>query len=110
MDVCAARARSCTVILYVQGEAVQGKRFSVVAEYVLRVLGLDYISDTFVGGPMLRGISGGQKKRLTTGEMLVGCARALVTGFRWFSGNPTAEGCSGPRGLSAKPEKRCEAH
>jgi len=26
-----------------------GKRFSVAAEYVLRVLGLDYISDTFVG-------------------------------------------------------------
>ncbi len=57
-----------------QGEAVAGKRFSVVAEYALRVLGLDYIADTFVGGPMLRGISGGQKKRLTTGEMLVGCA------------------------------------
>ena len=56
----------------IQGEAKTGKRFSVVAEYVLRVLGLDYIADTFVGGPMLRGISGGQKKRLTTGEMLVG--------------------------------------
>jgi hypothetical protein len=69
----------------VQGEAVQGKRFSVVAEYVLRVLGLDYIADTFVGGPMLRGISGGQKKRLTTGEMLVGCARALSSGFSGLS-------------------------
>ena len=61
------------VNMCMQGEAVAGKRFSVVAEYALRVLGLDYIADTFVGGPMLRGISGGQKKRLTTGEMLVGC-------------------------------------
>ena len=32
-----------------QGEARTGKRFTVVAEYVLRVLGLDYIADTFVG-------------------------------------------------------------
>jgi hypothetical protein len=27
-----------------QGEAILGKRFSVVAEYVLKVLGLDYVA------------------------------------------------------------------
>lgn len=31
-----------TVVL--QGEAIMGKRFSVIAEYVLKVLGLDYIA------------------------------------------------------------------
>ena len=33
-----------------QGEAVAGKRFSTVAEYALRVLGLAYIAETYVGG------------------------------------------------------------
>jgi ABC-type multidrug transport system ATPase subunit len=62
---------------FLKGEAILGKRFSVVAEYVLKVLGLDYVADTFVGGPMLRGISGGQKKRLTTGEMLVSPSKVI---------------------------------
>ena len=44
-----------------------------MTEFTLRVLGLDYVADTVVGGSMLRGISGGQKKRVTTGEMIVGC-------------------------------------
>jgi ABC-type multidrug transport system ATPase subunit len=40
-------------------------------------LGLDVCADTMVGNEMLRGISGGQRKRVTTGEMLVGPANAL---------------------------------
>ncbi|KAK6126339.1 hypothetical protein DH2020_039911 [Rehmannia glutinosa] len=44
----------------------------------LRILGLDICPDTIVGDDMRRGISGGQKKRVTTGtEMLVGPAKAL---------------------------------
>lgn len=35
---------------------------------VLQILGLDVCADTLVGDAMLRGISGGQKKRLTTGN------------------------------------------
>jgi len=30
--------------------------------------GLDYCADTLVGNEMVRGISGGQKKRVTTGS------------------------------------------
>jgi hypothetical protein len=33
-----------------QGEAILGKRFSVVAEYVLKVLGLDYVAGGSNGG------------------------------------------------------------
>jgi ABC-type multidrug transport system ATPase subunit len=40
-------------------------------------LGLDKCADTIVGDGMRRGISGGQKKRLTTGEMLVGPSKVL---------------------------------
>lgn len=43
----------------------------------VQILGLEVCADTMVGDEMLRGISGGQRKRLTTGEMLVGPARAL---------------------------------
>ncbi|KAH9666422.1 ABC transporter G family member 40 [Citrus sinensis] len=43
----------------------------------MKILGLDVCADTMVGDEMLRGISGGQKKRVTTGEMMVGPAQAL---------------------------------
>lgn len=36
---------------------------------LLKVLGLDICADTIVGNNMLRGISGGQKKRVTTGNV-----------------------------------------
>ncbi|CAL5339358.1 unnamed protein product [Camellia sinensis] len=45
--------------------------------YLTKILGLDICADTLVGDEMLKGISGGQKKRLTTGELLVGPSRVL---------------------------------
>lgn len=35
----------------------------------LQILGLDVCADTLVGDNMIRGISGGQKKRVTTGGL-----------------------------------------
>ncbi|KAH0932745.1 hypothetical protein HID58_009862 [Brassica napus] len=43
----------------------------------MTILGLDICADIPVGDEMRRGVSGGQMKRLTTGEMLVGPATAL---------------------------------
>ncbi|KAF0905326.1 hypothetical protein E2562_003922 [Oryza meyeriana var. granulata] len=56
---------------------VEGKQNNIVTDLVLKALGLDICADIIVGGPMIRGISGGQKKRVTTGEMLTGPATAL---------------------------------
>ncbi|KAI8024530.1 ABC transporter G family member 32 [Camellia lanceoleosa] len=57
--------------------ALGGQDTSLVLEYILKILGLDICADTLVGDEMLKGISGGQKKRLTTGELLVGPSRVL---------------------------------
>ncbi|XP_041020225.1 pleiotropic drug resistance protein 3-like [Juglans microcarpa x Juglans regia] len=43
----------------------------------MKIIGLDICADTLVGDASRRGISGGQKKRLTTGEMIVGPTKAL---------------------------------
>ena len=51
-------------------EAVWGTRVKV--EVLMRILGLSGCRDTVVGGPLLRGVSGGEKKRVTSAEHLVG--------------------------------------
>lgn len=63
--------------IYMKAAATEGDEANVVTDYTLKVLGLDICADTLVGDEMVRGISGGQKKRVTTGEMLVGPAKAL---------------------------------
>ncbi|XVE96475.1 hypothetical protein REPUB_Repub02eG0225200 [Reevesia pubescens] len=62
---------------FMKATAVAGQETSLVTDYVLKILGMDICADIMVGDEMRRGISGGQKKRLTTGEMLVGPAKAL---------------------------------
>ncbi|EEF30370.1 ATP-binding cassette transporter, putative [Ricinus communis] len=62
---------------FMKATAIAGQEGSLVTDYVLKILGLDICADIMVGDGMRRGISGGQKKRVTTGEMLVGPAKAL---------------------------------
>ncbi|KAL6214464.1 hypothetical protein ACLB2K_013898 [Fragaria x ananassa] len=63
--------------IYMKGIASESQRATFMTNYILKVLGLDGCADTLVGDQLLRGISGGQKKRVTTGEMLVGPSKAL---------------------------------
>ncbi|KAJ8755482.1 hypothetical protein K2173_019280 [Erythroxylum novogranatense] len=63
--------------VFMKAMAAEGEETNVVTDYILKILGLEVCADTMVGDEMLRGISGGQRKRVTTGEMLVGPARAL---------------------------------
>ncbi|OEL28808.1 ABC transporter G family member 43 [Dichanthelium oligosanthes] len=62
---------------FMKATAVEGKETNIVTDITLKVLGLDICADIIVGDEMKRGISGGQKKRVTTGEMLTGPAKAL---------------------------------
>ncbi|KAL1532459.1 ABC transporter G member 32 [Salvia divinorum] len=55
-----------------------GQQTSILVEYIMKILGLDICADTLVGDEMLKGISGGQKKRLTTAELLMGPSRVLL--------------------------------
>ncbi|XP_071709156.1 pleiotropic drug resistance protein 1-like isoform X4 [Rutidosis leptorrhynchoides] len=63
--------------IFMKAASLEGLEASVITEYVIKILGLEVCADTIVGDEMFRGISGGQKKRVTTGEMMVGPARAL---------------------------------
>ncbi|KAJ8423960.1 hypothetical protein Cgig2_008579 [Carnegiea gigantea] len=65
------------VDLFMKATAMEGVESNLIVDYTLRILGLDICRDTLVGDEMQRGISGGQKKRVTTGEMIVGPTKAL---------------------------------
>ncbi|XP_061351458.1 pleiotropic drug resistance protein 3-like isoform X2 [Gastrolobium bilobum] len=62
---------------YMKATSVKGLKSTLQTDYILKILGLDVCADTLVGDHIRRGISGGQKKRLTTGEMMVGPMTAL---------------------------------
>lgn len=44
----------------------------------LQMLGLEGVADTFVGNAAIRGISGGQRKRVTSAEVLAGPQWAIL--------------------------------
>ncbi|KAK3189964.1 hypothetical protein Dsin_029525 [Dipteronia sinensis] len=62
---------------YMKAISVKGLKCTLQTDYILKILGLDICAETMVGDAMRRGISGGQKKRLTTGELIVGPTKAL---------------------------------
>lgn len=70
----------------------KGKDASLQVDSTLGLLGLEGCADTVVGNAMLRGISGGQKKRVTTVRCVVLCvACVLLWGVRsWMSSDAVA--------------------
>ncbi|KAI4379902.1 hypothetical protein MLD38_006141 [Melastoma candidum] len=65
------------VDIYMKAASLAGQETNVITDYIIKILGLEICADTLVGDAMRRGISGGQKKRVTTGEMLVGPVQTL---------------------------------
>ncbi|KAK3003971.1 hypothetical protein RJ639_019567 [Escallonia herrerae] len=63
--------------VFIKAVALGEQNTSLVVEYIMKILGLDICADTLVGDEMRKGISGGQMKRLTTGELLMGASRVL---------------------------------
>ncbi|XP_044946360.1 ABC transporter G family member 41-like isoform X2 [Hordeum vulgare subsp. vulgare] len=62
---------------YMKAISVEGLERSMQTDYIMKIMGLDICADVLVGDAMRRGISGGEKRRLTTGEMIVGPSKAL---------------------------------
>ena len=69
-------------------EALPGAQQSVATEFIIHMLGLDICANTIIGNAMHRGISGGQKKRVTSGDPLW----SVVTPMGAHSGT----GCQAP--------------
>ncbi|KAJ1267717.1 hypothetical protein BS78_07G078800 [Paspalum vaginatum] len=64
--------------MYMKATSIEGLERSMQTDYIMKIMGLDICADIMVGDAMRRGISGGEKKRLTTGEMIVGPSKVLL--------------------------------
>ncbi|KAL0051690.1 hypothetical protein WJX82_000289 [Trebouxia sp. C0006] len=62
---------------FMKAEIRKGKKDSIVTDLVIKLLGLDVCSETLIGNDQIRGVSGGQRKRVTTGELLVSPKKTL---------------------------------
>ena len=70
----------------------------MATEYIIRMLGLEVCADTPVGSAMIRGISGGQRKRVTSGEMLVSAKRVRAESLARWSIAWCSSSCHKPDG------------
>ena len=52
---------------HLQAMAQNDQKNKIIVDLIVKLLGLDVCVDTIVGDQLLRGISGGQKKRVTSG-------------------------------------------
>ncbi|KAJ4900143.1 ABC-2 and Plant PDR ABC-type transporter family protein [Raphanus sativus] len=62
---------------YMKAASIEGSKTNLQTDYILKILGLSFCADTRVGDTSRPGISGGQKRRLTTGETIVGPIKTL---------------------------------
>jgi ABC-type multidrug transport system ATPase subunit len=69
---CEAQAKAEFIELFRDAVLYQLKTY-----VTLHLLGLSHVADTFVGNESLRGVSGGERKRVTSAEVLVGPQWAL---------------------------------
>ncbi|RLN27113.1 hypothetical protein BBO99_00009105, partial [Phytophthora kernoviae] len=67
--------KNCTPEQHEHALEVVKANHKFAPDLMVKKLGLDNCKDTVVGNAMLRGVSGGERKRVTTGEMLVGKKR-----------------------------------
>lgn len=82
-------------------EEIQGTK--VRTEVIIRLLGIQNCVDTVVGNAYIRGVSGGERKRVTSAEMLVGPkVRAFVI-VRWFQSHVVSGCCICPQGITQPP-------
>lgn len=63
-------------------DAKEKESHSISTDYVLRLMGLEQAADTIIGSADIRGVSGGQKKRVTTAEQIVGPKKVIFAGAR----------------------------
>ncbi|VAI80275.1 unnamed protein product [Triticum turgidum subsp. durum] len=66
---------------YMKALSVEGLERSIQTDYIMKIMGLDTCADVLVGDAMRRGISGGEKKRLTTGQIVYHGPKSCILSF-----------------------------